>query len=59
MGQQLYVEEMLKEFNMQDYRLNQTPMTKGLCLIIHMNTKKIDATKYRRMVGNLSTYLLN
>jgi hypothetical protein len=55
MGQQLYVEEMLKEFNMQDYRPNQTPMTKGLCLAIHMNTKKIDATKYRRMVGNYST----
>jgi hypothetical protein len=55
MGQEFYVEEMLKEFNIQDYRPNQTPMTKGLCLVVHMNTKNIDATKYCIMVGNYST----
>ncbi len=58
MGQQLYVEEMLKEFNMQDYKSSQTPMTKGLHLIADMKTKEVDAIEYRRMVGKL-IYLTN
>lgn len=58
MGKQLYVEEMLRKFNVQDYRPSQTPMTKGLHLVANMKTKEVDATKYYKMVGKL-IYLTN
>ncbi len=58
MGQHLYVDEMLRKFNKQDYRLSQTPMTKGLHLTTNMKTKEVDAVEYHRMVGKL-IYLIN
>ena len=50
--------EILKRFEMLDYKTMATPMASNLKLPSDASSEKVDATMYRQMIGSLM-YLTN
>ncbi len=44
---------MLQIFRMDEYNLTKVPMVEGTRLALNTSSQKVDATTYRKMVGNL------
>ena len=51
--QSKYIKEILKKFGMEDSRLVGTPMSIGHKLSINDDSKEVDQTTYRSMIGKL------
>ena len=51
--QSKYIKEMLKKFGMEDSKLVGTPMCTGLKLTKDDDSKEVDQTLYRSMIGKL------
>ena len=49
-----YALDVLKKFNMSDYKPRNTPCEVGLKLSTNSTQKKVDGILYRKLVGNLS-----
>jgi hypothetical protein len=45
MIQKHYIESMLKDFGIYDYKPKKTPMVQALKIIVVMDTKEMDVTK--------------
>ena len=51
--QSKYIKEILKKFGMEDSRLVGTPMSTGHNLTKKDDSKEVDQTLYRSMIGKL------
>ena len=58
MGQGKYTMEILKRFEMIDYKAMTKPMALNLKLLSDASSESIDAMMYRHMIGSLM-YLKN
>ena len=58
LGQGKYVVDILKRFEMMDYKAMTTPMTSHLKLLSDASSKLVDATMYHQIIGSLM-YLMN
>jgi hypothetical protein len=52
-SQTKYINEMLKNFQMEEYKPVGTPMVTGCKLSKFVDTKDVDQTVYRSMIGSL------
>jgi hypothetical protein len=50
--------EILKRFDMMDYKAMSTPMETNLKLLVDTSSEIVDVTLYRQMIGSLM-YLTN
>ena len=57
-GQEKYVVEILKRFEMMDYKAMTTPIASNLNLLSDVSSYSVDATMYRQMIGSL-IYMMN
>ena len=53
-----YVVEILKRFEMMDYKAMTTPMASNLKLLSDASSEAVDSMMYRQMIGSLM-YLTN
>jgi hypothetical protein len=58
LNQGKYVVEILKRFDMMDYKSMSTPMETNLKLLVDTSSKIVDVTLYRQVIGSLM-YLTN
>ena len=58
LGQGKYAVDILKRFEIMDYKAMTTPMASNLNLLSDASSESVDATMYRQMIGSLM-YLTN
>ena len=58
LNQGKYVVEIMKRFDVMNYRAMSTPMDMNLKLLADTSSEIVDATLYREMIGSLM-YLTN
>ena len=58
LGQGKYTVEILKRFEMLDYKAIATPMASNLKLMCDASSESVDSTMYHHMIGSLM-YLTN
>ena len=58
LGKWKYAMEILKRFEMMDYKAMATPMASNMKLLSDASSEAVDATMYRQMIGSLM-YLTN
>jgi hypothetical protein len=56
MSQGKYTSDILKMFRMMSCKLAKTPLEVGLKLYRHDDSKSVDVTLYRQLVGSLINY---
>ena len=52
-NQAKYIRDLLKKFNLEEVKANNTPMGSSIKLDMDEKGKSVDQTKYRGMIGSL------
>ena len=52
-NQAKYIRDLLKKFNLEEVKTNNTPMDSSIKLDVDEKGKSVDQTKYRGMIGSL------
>ena len=55
-SQAKYARSLLDKFRMEDCKISSTPMEKGLKLLAKTDSKAVNESLYRQLVGSLISY---